>query len=145
MGSAFSTLPLLHKKDISDQHHQAFNNSELCGSWWRRGHWMHFTTLPAIHTYYAFFCSPASYSMPSIRVFEEQIPLHGALARIPDTPSTSPITFPSQLWNSWIIAFKLYSYAWESSALAVHSVRLHSHHLPTAPKRQRWECCRGSC
>lgn len=43
---------------------------------------MHFTILPEVRMYYTFFCSPASYSMPSIRVSEEQIPLHGALARI---------------------------------------------------------------
>lgn len=47
---------------------------------------MHFTILPEIRMYYTFFCSPASYSMPSVRVSEEQIPLRGALARVLTPP-----------------------------------------------------------
>lgn len=68
-----------------------------------------------------------------------------SLGTDPDTPSTSPVPFwEANFGISWMTS-KLCSYAWESSAWAVHWGPPRCHHLPAAPTHQRWECCRGSC
>lgn len=143
-GSALSTPPPFHKK-VSIQHNPVHNNSEFYGSLWRTGHWMHFTTLPEIQMYYTVFCSPASYSTPGTREYLTS----KFLCLEPWHRSWFPFHKPcnylrSKLWNSWMTS-KLYNYARESSAWAVHSGPPHSHHLPAALTRQHWECCHGSC